>query len=118
MNRLPVVLALWLLPALAAAQVSEACIVELNRFDEAMEASHARLRLAVPGLPPERCSAVSAHIDAMVKGRDLYLRCLPASRDRDESVTQLNVSIADFRRIHANMMCEGVLIPTSLSAAQ
>jgi hypothetical protein len=118
MIRLPVVLAFWLLPAVAAAQVSEACIAELNRFDETMEASQTRLRLAVPGLPPERCSAVVAHIDAMVKGRDLYFRCLPANRDRDESVTQLNASIADFRRIHANMMCEGVLVPTSLSPAQ
>jgi hypothetical protein len=113
MRRWSFALAVCLLPVTAMAQVSEACIVEINRFDASMEISQGRLRQAVPLLPPERCSAVADHIEVMVKGRDLYLRCLPANRDRDESLTRLNASIADFRQIFSNLMCEGVLVPTS-----
>jgi hypothetical protein len=41
----------------------------------------------------------------MLKGREVFLRCLPEGHDQTENVLQLEVSIVDFETIMANGKC-------------
>jgi hypothetical protein len=118
MPRLPSILfALSLVPAVAAAQQpTQLCIADLNRVDESMDETQARLKDAGTGDLPQKCAAVAHHIEVMSKAVEVYLRCQPAGHDRDETLGQIAGTIADFRDIHAALKCAGALVPASATS--
>lgn len=88
----------------ARSELSPACKADLAdvgvRFDETLK----RLDKAARGDQGEKCAAYRRHVDVMVHGREVFLRCLTGF-DQRENVLQLDVSIGDFRTIVANQNC-------------
>jgi hypothetical protein len=117
MPRLPSILfALSLVPAAAAAQQPTLlCIADLNRVDDSMDETLARLKEAGTADLAKKCAAVANHIEVMSKAVEVYLRCQPPGQDRDETLGQINGTIGDFRDIHAGLKCAGALVPAAFT---
>lgn len=81
-----------------------ACKADLAKVAASFDETLARLDKAAKGDQAEKCAAYRHHIDVMIHGRDVFLRCLTGF-DQREDVLQLKLSIDDFRTIVANQHC-------------
>jgi len=88
-----------------AQELVPGCGADLAAVDESFSETLDRLDSVVNQGDAEKCSAYRHHVEVMLKGRDVFLRCLPEGRDRVENVLQLELSIADFEIIMANRKC-------------
>lgn len=81
-----------------------ACKADLAEIALSFDETLARLDKAAKGDKAEKCAAYRHHIDVMIRGREVFLRCLTGF-EQQENVLQLDVSIGDFRTIVANQHC-------------
>jgi hypothetical protein len=81
------------------------CNADLAAVDASFEETIARLDGVANGGDAEKCAAYRHHVDVMLKGREVFLRCLPEGHDQTENVLQLEVSIVDFESIIADKQC-------------
>ena len=88
-----------------AQEFAPGCNADLAAVDESFGETLVRLDGVANGSDAEKCAAYRQHVDVMLKGRDVFLRCLPEGRDQTENVLQLELSIADFETIMANRKC-------------
>jgi hypothetical protein len=106
------VLAALATPALAQLP-TPVCQADLAAVDASFDETVARLFRLGKAPKTEQCAAVQHHIDVMLNARDVYLRCLRPGHDRDESIAQLNVSIADFYMIQQKLGCGAAPAPAA-----
>jgi hypothetical protein len=92
------------LPA-GAQEFATGCNADLAAVDESFGETLQRLEGVANGSDAEKCAAYRHHVDVMLKGREVFLRCIPEGRDQTENVVQLEVSIADFEMVIANKQC-------------
>lgn len=88
-----------------AQELAPGCGADLGAVDESFSETLDRLDSVVNLGDAEKCSAYRHHVEVMLKGREVFLRCLPEGHDRLENVLQLEVSIADFETIMTNRKC-------------
>ena len=96
---------LGLSPSADAQEFAPGCNADLAAVDASFGETLDRLDSVANGSDAEKCAAYRHHVDVMLKGRDVFLRCLPEGRDQTENVLQLELSIADFETIIANKQC-------------
>jgi hypothetical protein len=92
-------------PSAHAQEFAPGCNADLAAVDESFGETLQRLEGVANDSDAEKCAAYRHHVDVMLKGRDVFLRCMPEGRDQMENVLQLEVSIADFETIIANKQC-------------
>jgi hypothetical protein len=92
-------------PPADAQEFAPGCNADLAAVDESFGETLVRLDGVANGSDAEKCAAYRHHVEVMLKGRDVFLRCLPEGRDQTENVLQLELSIADFETIMANRTC-------------
>jgi hypothetical protein len=88
-----------------AQEFAPGCNADLAAVDASFGETLDRLDSVANGSDVEKCAAYRHHVDVMLKGREVFLRCIPEGRDQTENVVQLEVSIADFETIIANKQC-------------
>jgi len=88
-----------------AQEFAPGCNADLAAVDASFGETLDRLDGVANGSDAEKCAAYRHHVDVMLKGREVFLRCIPEGRDQTENVVQLEVSIADFETIIANKQC-------------
>jgi hypothetical protein len=92
-------------PPAVAQEFAPGCNADLAAVDASFGETLDRLDSVANGSDAEKCAAYRYHVDVMLKGRDVFLRCIPEGRDQTENVLQLEVSIGDFETIIANKQC-------------
>jgi hypothetical protein len=92
-------------PTADAQEFAPGCNADLAAVDASFGETLDRLDSVANGSDAEKCAAYRHHVDVMLEGRNVFLRCLPEGRDQTENVLQLEVSIADFETIIANKQC-------------
>jgi hypothetical protein len=74
------------------------CRADLATTDKSFEATLQRLESVAKGTQAQKCAAYRSHVQVMIKGRDVFMRCMTGYAQR-ENVGQMNDSLEEFHEL-------------------
>jgi hypothetical protein len=83
---------------LGLAPAAADCRADLAATDKSFEVTLKRLESVAKGTQAQKCAAYRSHVQIMIKGRDVFMRCQTGHTQR-ENVGQMNDSLEDFHEL-------------------